>query len=220
MYEEIIHALAGYSAIIPLLFGIFIYNRAPKIIRYLTILVGIAFITEVIGIVLSLWSISNLFLFHIYPVLELFLFCLIFRNQFQNQKAKKVMVWLPIVFLILTLLNAFFVQPIYNFNTYGRGLESLILVVISIYYLTSKIGQEALPHDQEKVMFWINTSVLLYFPLNMVFFTMNDYLLSNYSIAFNNSLWDIHAILSIAQYILFTIAIYTEWKRTKSPALS
>ena len=130
------------------------------------------------------------------------------------------MVWLPIVFLILTLLNAFFVQPIYNFNTYGRGLESLILVVISIYYLTSKIGQEALPHDQEKVMFWINTSVLLYFPLNMVFFTMNDYLLSNYSIAFNNSLWDIHAILSIAQYILFTIAIYTEWKRTKSPVLS
>lgn len=220
MYEEVLHAIAGYASIIPLIVGLVAYNKAQVTIRLLVILCGFAFMTETTGIVLSLWKTSNHFLFHIYPIVELFLFALIYRIQFDNARIKKSILSIAVIFLFFSLFNIFYIQKLYDFNTYGRGLESFILVILGIFYLISGLKNTGGFKTGQTPMFWINVAVLLYFPLTMVFFSMNNYLYRNFSQEFNNFLWDIHALLSFTQYILFTVAIYTEWKRTKSPVLS
>ena len=213
-------SFAGYTSGIPLLCGALIFRVVPKPIRYLTILAGFALITEIISTVLAKENTSNLFLFHIYPSIEFVLFLLIYQTYFRSGKEQKALRAIGGLFLLFSIFNTLFIQHIREFNTHGRALECLLLVVLSIAYLQMKILKVGTPDSQDRSMFWINTAVLLYFPLNLVFFLMSNYLLKHIPDQLHITLWTVHAYLSIAQYLLFTIAIYTAWRRQKSPALS
>lgn len=218
--EEVVKTIASYASFLPFVFGVLIFQRAEKTIRYLTLLLGIACITELTSKALAIRGISNLFLFHIYPVVEFSLYLLIYQLHFRTGKARKLLLCAGICFLLFSITNTIFLQPLHEFNTYGRSLESLLLSVISITYLLTEINSIESLANRERSMFWVNTAVLTYFPLNLVFFFMSNFLHTHFSNEFNNFLWDIHAILSIAQYLIFTIAIYTDWKSRKSPVLS
>lgn len=220
MIEEAVKTVASYSSIVPFIAGLLIFRKSQKPIRYLTILVGIACVTELMSKALGVNDIPNRFLFHIYPVFEFTLYLFIYQIHFTTHKAKNILRLLGAFFILFCLVNTVFIEGLESFNTNGRGLESLLLVTVSISYLYSKIYTNSPPTDEEKPMFWVNTAVLMYFPLNLVFFSMGNFLYQNFSRQFNNFLWDIHAVLSFTQYVLFTIAIYLEWKKTKSPALS
>ncbi len=218
--KEVVKTIASYASFLPFILGLLLFQRAEKSIRYLTVLLGIACITELTSKALAIRGISNLFLFHIYPVAELFLFTLIYRPHFRTARARNTLSGTAIGFLIFTLVNTVFFQPLHEFNTYGRSLESLLLSVVSITYLMTEINSMESVTKREQPMFWINTAVLMYFPLNLVFFFMSNFLWTHFSREFNNFLWDIHALLSLVQYLIFTIAIYTNWKSRKSPVLS
>ena len=220
MNDEFIHAIAGYASLVPLLCGLLLFRKAGAGIKYLTLLLAIASLTELIGIVLSAQKVSNLFLFHTYPLLEYLMFLLIYRLHFQSPKLKKLLWTSGVFFLLFSAFNSFFIQSLNEFNTYGRAVESLLLSLLALSYMVINLGSITPEDDKGQPMFWINTAVLIYFPLNLVFILMSNFLLHNFSDDFHRSLWNIHAILSLGQYVLFTIAIYQEWKSTKLPALS
>ena len=219
-FDQLIQSAAGYVSIIPFVWGLFILKRAKATIKLLTLLIGLAFLTEHLSSFLANRGINNLFLFHLYPSAELIIYLLIYRLHFTGRQAVRALFITGLAYVLLSVFNTLYIQHLGQFNTYGRTLESLILSVLGITFLTTTIKNLGSHINKSHAIFWINTGVLFYFPLNLVFFVMSNFLLKNYSNEFHNSLWTLHALLSFAQYVIFTIAIYTEWKRTKSPVLS
>ncbi len=219
-FDQLIQSATGYVSLIPFVCGILILNRASATVKLLTFLIGLALLTEHLSILLANQGTNNLFLFHLYPSAELIVYLFIYRVHFTERHIPRTLLIIGLAFVFLSIINSLFIQKIDEFNTYGRSIESLILSILSITFLIINIQKWKGNSNQGQAIFWINTGALLYFPLNLVFFVMSNFLLKNYSNTFHNSLWTFHALLSFTQYFLFTIAIYTEWKRTKSPVLS
>jgi len=220
MINEIIKPAASYASFIPFILGLITFKRGQKTIKYLIVLVALACLTESASNWMADHKIPNLFLFHFYTPLELILFLVIYRLQLHPELPSKLFLWIGVSCILLSLMNTIWLQPLHVFNTFGRGLECIVLIYLSIMYLILRIRSKNNFSFKEEPMFWINTAVLIYFPVSMVFLLMSNYLRENFSIEFNSFIWNFHALLSFLQYVLFTIAIYTEWKRTKSPVLS
>lgn len=220
MISIIIKTVGAYSSIVPLLLGIRTFKVNSPAIRYLVVLSGIACITEVIAVYLGLRRIPNLFLFHFYPPIEFCLLLTIYALHTQKHVSKSIYWGIGGAFVVFSIVNTLFFQPLHVFNTHGRGLESFLVLGMAIGYSIFQLYSPMSSNLRSRTMFWINTGVLIYFSVNLVFFFMSNYLMENFSKALNAILWNFHALISFALYLFFTIAIYIDWKKAKSPASS
>ncbi len=210
----------SYASLVPFLLGLFSFSLNSKPIRYLIGLSAVACITEFTGTYLALHNTPNLFLFHFYPPIELCLLLVIYSLNMRHAVPSSVFWSVGILFILFSVINTLYFQPLHVFNTYGRGTESFLVLGLAIGYSILHLGQTTGDRNQNRPMFWINTGVLIYFSVNLVFFFMSNFLLENLSQTFNYFVWGFHALVSLALYLFFTFAIYLDWKKAKSPVLS
>ena len=212
--------LTAYSSFLPLILGLFTFSVNSKPIRYLILLSAVACISEVTGAYLASQQISNLFLFHFYPPIELCLLLVIYSLNLRYVVPEKYFWITGMLYLLFSLINTLYFQPLHVFNTYGRGVESFLVLGLAIGYSILLLYQPSEDRNRNRPMFWINTGILLYFSVNLVFFFMSNYLLENFSQTANYFIWTFHALVGFALYLFFTFAIYIDWKKAKSPVLS
>lgn len=173
-------------------------DRANKTLFYYLLFAGSMNLT---AIMLSNYGVRNLFLLHIYTILEIVFFMLYFFFAFQDKKVKKVLGVIMVVLPILFVLNFVFLQSINEFNTYTRPLESILITAVSLLFLyKSGFVEDWLKQPSS----WINIGVLIYFPTATLIFILSNYFVfvsSNREL--NRIIWDIHSILVLGMYLAF-----------------
>ena len=219
LIDIIIKAFSTYASFLPFLLGLVTWRRNARSVRFLVLLSVVACTTEMISALLAYQRIPNLFLFHFYPPVELVFILVIYGIELRESISGWVFRAIGICFVGYSILNTILWQPLQVFNTNGRGVESLLLVILSVIYTTLQLKRDHGLKSGE-AMFWVNTAVLLYFSLNLVFFFMSNYLNEHFSQQFTSYIWNFHAGLSFVRYLFFTIAIYIDWKSNRSPVLS
>lgn len=210
----------SYASLVPLLLGLFSFSLNSRPIRYLIGLSAVACITEFTGTYLALQNTSNLFLFHFYPPVELSFLLVIYSLNMRHAVPSVVFWSFGILFILFSVINTLYFQPLHVFNTNGRGVESFLVLVLAIGYSILLLYRPGEHRNQNRPMFWINTGVLIYFSVNLVFFFMSNFLLENLSQTLNYFVWGFHALVGLVLYMFFTLAIYLDWKKAKSPASS
>lgn len=190
------------------LFNVKSYTKELKIITLHLILIAI------LGTYSTyLWSLSknNLPVLHIYTMVEFTTIMLFYREVFRESIQGK---WFIIVigcFVSLCLLNVFYIQNWFVFNTYPRALQSLITIIACLYYYY-KITHESLYTQIEKSpVFWINNGFFIYFSGSFLLFMLSNYILSMNREA-NMIVWMLHGFLSILLYVLISIGL---WQKRK-----
>lgn len=178
-----------------------IANKALKILFYYLITAGII---NAAGIYMSNHGIRNLFLLHIYTILETIFFFLYFFFVFQNHKIKKGLLVSIIVLPILFVFNFLFLQSINEFNTYTRPLEAILITSISLLFLyRSGFVEDWLKQSTS----WVNIGILIYFPAaTLIFILSNYFVFVTSNRALNRIIWDIHSLLVLGMYLSFARA--------------
>lgn len=148
----------------------------------------------------------NLPLLHIYTLTEFILIYLFYEIYFNRFYPVLLLRITAVAFVVFSVINSLFIQPINGFNTYARAAEAFILTVLSLLCFY-KLAQEHRP-----AITWINTGLLLYFSGAFLLFIVSNYILS-YGNELNYHIWAVHAFLSLTMYLLITVGL---WKARKN----
>jgi hypothetical protein len=183
------------------------FKRLDTGLRYLAILVFFGAFIEVLSRVAGAWQGSNLFLLPIDTMVEFGLLAYLYRQALRPMAVGR---WLPGVVAAFSLASLLaYVEPdhLVRFNTVQRLAESLLVLGLVLLYFYKVIHDLVIIHLEREPMFWISVGLLLYFSGNVFIFVSSNYVIQH-STALSMKLWNIHALLYMVLYGLYTWALW------------
>jgi hypothetical protein len=161
---------------------------------------------NVIGIGMAQRHQNNLPLLHFYTIFELLG---VLFYYYQAQAEDRIRYWIKIImviFPVLCVINFTFFQSLYEFNTYTRPLEAIIIIIFSFIYLNNQKDTE-----DENVIFtagkWVSIGFLVYFCSSLFQFIFSNVVSKSAPKDIKSLVWVIHATFVMIMYLFFYIAI-------------
>lgn len=194
------------STLLPIGAGLIYYNKLGKALHALIVYLGIALLINIAGIIMANYNKNNLPLLHLYTAFELVAVTWYYKRAFSSPWADKYCRIIMIVYPILCVINFSFFQSIYQFNTYTRPLEAIIIIAFSTIYLS---GQHTLNHKQitPDAGRWVASGFLLYFGSSFFQFIFSNVISKHASRDVRLIIWNIHDTFVMIMYLIFFIAI-------------
>lgn len=216
MHSDVIYMgiIVPVSVIIPISVAIPKYTyggQAMKIIFYFLLLDGAI---NLLSVILGLFNIHNLWLLHVDTVLEFLLLAWFYQQVLRETIVRKVIKYLMFIFPVLCVLNFLFLQNINHFNTNTKPAEALIIMACSLAFFAQTTDVENNIKWGANPLNWVNTGILLYFSGALFIFSFSNIAATHMATAtrmspqfydLNILIWNIHATLLLAMYVLFSI---------------
>lgn len=180
------------------------YFKTEEKIFFLLMLISLA--TEIVGFIFLKNNFKNMYIYRIYTVLEFTLLSFFFIKTIAEHRLIVVMKLLIIPFACLAGLDIW-VRGFKSADSIATTTESILLILysVSVFYFLLKT-----PMYMKLVsapLFWLNTSVLIYFSGNLFVFIFSSYL-ESHSHKVYYELWGIHSILNVIFYGLISIGFW------------
>lgn len=204
--QDILFFCSAWVIVIPLIPAILLFKKFTPVYRVLSIHIYVACAAELASYVMSKYRIPNLPLLHIYTLIEFSLLYLFYEFYFNRFFPVWVLRSIAALFLVFSVINSLFIQPVTGFNSYARAAEAFFIILFCLLCFY-KLSQE-----QQPAITWINTGLLLYFSGAFILFVLSNYILK-FSTELNYHIWAVHAFLSVLMYLFIAIGL---WKARKS----
>jgi hypothetical protein len=194
------------TTLLPIITGIVYYKKLNRPLRILTLFLIFSLLINVIGIGMAQRHQNNLPLLHFYTIFELLG---VLFYYYQAQAEDRIRYWIKIImviFPVLCVINFTFFQSLYEFNTYTRPLEAIIIIIFSFIYLNNQKDTE-----DENVIFtagkWVSIGFLVYFCSSLFQFIFSNVVSKSAPKDIKSLVWVIHATFVMIMYLFFYIAI-------------
>lgn len=194
------------TTLLPIITGIVYYKKLNSPLRTLTLFLIFSLLINVIGIGMAQRHQNNLPLLHFYTIFELLG---VLFYYYQAQAEDRIRYWIKIImviFPVLCVINFTFLQSLYEFNTYTRPLEAIIIIIFSFIYLNNQKDTE-----DENVIFtagkWVSIGFLVYFCSSLFQFIFSNVVSKSAPKDIKSLVWVIHATFVMIMYLFFYIAI-------------
>jgi hypothetical protein len=189
--------------------GTWKYRRWEIVLLVYLLIASLA--SDLLGLVLFKFS------FNSYPIVNLFLliqFLICYQLLTYPQINFTVDRIIPIGFVVIFIVNYFFIQGPRVFNNYANTIACQILMFFSLRYFYRLL--RGLPEENviQIPSFWIAIGVLTYYSGNFMLFIVNNYLTLGID-GSHASMWILHNLLNFSKNIFFTIAIWQNYLRQK-----
>jgi hypothetical protein len=149
-------------------------------------------------------------MYNVFLIVEFAFYAFIFYRHYKKPLFRQIArVFIP-VYVILALLNMFFLQGIWGFNTYSSMLGSFFVVLFCCFFFYESIQPEKIDEQLSKQpMFWISSGLLIFYLGSVIINALWEYLTSN---ALQNQgiriYFTIIHFLNVVLYSSFAIAFY------------
>jgi hypothetical protein len=215
--EAFLIEAAIYSVLLPVGVGIWRFSnleREAKLLLYM--LIPVAANQCIANWWLQHVSRNNIPFYHLYIIIEIAFISWIYYSYLKKSRNVKLIPIITISFIALYLLSLI-VNPgkLWRYSTYERAIEAgIVLVFVGSYFINIYKRQEIM-HLHKASGFWIGFGLVLYFACNLTVFAFSELVFAQESSVFQ-SIWAIHAILTLLLYISFTIALTCRKTETTS----
>jgi hypothetical protein len=198
-----VYIIILFISFIASLFGLTVkLNRAK--LKFFPVLLLVTFIVELIGLSMSNSNKNNILIYNLQNVFE-FGFYLFFLNSVIKDFYKgKILFYLIFVYLILSVINIFFIQGIDKFHTYTYILGCLFTAALCIVYFNYLFRFTKSPSLIREPEFWIVTALLFYHAFSLPLFGIINFI-ANIPVNLQKILESAIAFMNIMLYLLFTI---------------
>ena len=194
------------SILIPIIIVISRFQKMPAYAKCLLTYLVMAAIVNTTATILTWNRENNLWLLHIYTILESFLLLYFFKLIIINKRANSIIRVLLWVFPLFCVVNFLFLQSIYNFNSYTRPVEAIILITLCAVYWWQENEEDAEKSWGNIPNNWIITGLMLYFAVVFFLFLLANYVLTRETIkSARNLVLDTHATLVLVMYLLMAV---------------
>ncbi len=176
----------------------------------LSLLVLVTLISESISTYLPYLYRSNLFVYHFYVIISFWLYSLIYFFLLEKSKLRIAALFIPVVFSAFAIFNSLNYQTLDRFPSINIIIYNVLLTIYSLYYLKHLIDIDPFESLRKNTLFWFNTSVLIYFTLQIFIWGIMDYLMKNKKDT--EILIVISTCASVCYYIMIGISLWTDKK--------
>lgn len=210
--QKILLFCSAWIVIVPVLISSVFYRNYNAGLKVLSIHVFIACTVEISSYLLMKMGRNNLPLLHFYTLSEFLLLYIFYDYFFSNTFPKWLLRGIAGSFVLFTLINSIFIQSIYTFNNYARGLEALLLIIFALLCFYKIYLPASVTGAKHHSVVWINSGVLLYFSGAFTLFILSNYILPLGRVL-NTQIWAVHSFLSILLYVFISIGLWRSRKR-------
>lgn len=195
IWDYIISYGSVFSPIMPLVFA---RKWKNKYLVSITLFVIVSFSADLISLTILYGKVNYSFLI-LYGLLESLILFWFFHCVLDN--GKKWLVYLGIIFSLFYIYDSIWIEP-NQFNTIGRSVESLIMIVLSLALFYQFFRKEDDIFLEKSPLFWINIGILIYFSGALFSFVMSSIILST------KLSWIFHNISNILKNIFIAIGLW------------
>jgi hypothetical protein len=210
MFANLLYTVSAFSALLPLLTGIFIGNRLGRSSRILLVLMLFAAVSQ-----LNAWFNTDeherWMIFNLYSITDAAIWSFIF---FRN--SNKTLTRLGIGGVFLLQLSVYFVF-IYHNGISGRFfyefvcLNSFVQLIWVLAFFYERYKSDLVHSLIKEPMFWFCLGLLVYCPTTYFLFVY--YKVVRMDNTEYGDLWSMHSLVNTFMYIIFTMGMYVNIKR-------
>lgn len=206
---EILRYVLYVSYFISILSGYIKFSTLSKTLRVLLLFVLVSFISDTIVTIMSLNKINNFWVMNTYGIIEGILLFFLYYVEMKQKKYMKIAPYLILFYGFFSYIEWAYIQAPNKLLVISNVFESFVLITFALLSLKNILEKLDYEKPTQNPMFWVNTSVLLYFSGNLFIFTFGNLIHSGNSIIIY--LWAVHNIIHIIFILLFGVAF---WKTT------
>lgn len=191
------------------------YRRLNKALRLFSWFLFISGIIQALSLAMWFMSKNNMPLLHLYVIAGFLSLALFYNHLLRDFIDQRLMIFLVAGFLVFTVLNSLFLQPVSTFNSYALTVESVIVIIFSVS--TLMLGQHEVTRENQRQGFaslnWINSGLLIFYTSDILIFYFGDSLIDFFPSYMNRYAWVAHSFFSAMMYSCFFIGL---WRSQKS----
>jgi len=210
MIERFLNWMFDYGSaflLFPLAMAVWRYKYLTHELVYVAAFLGLSLLGELVATVLSALGINNLFVLHFYTMLEFSLIALFYQRFFGGYYPRWFVPTLLVVFIAFAVINLLFIQSLSEFNTYARGLEGLLTIVLAMMCFYKMLMELESKRPEKHPVFWINAGYLFYFAGSLFLFILSNVVLKENK-SFNFMFWGFHACLFALMHLFIGIGLW------------
>ena len=179
---------------------------------FISLLIFVSIVIEIISyIMIKYFALSNLLIYNIHTILELFLISAFYYKNLEGIKLKKSIIIFYLFFLTYQIIELK-IKSKNSLNEVSLIFESLYVIVFTILTFYQILHKKFQKNLFDSSIFWFNSAFLIYFSGNLFIYLFSSFLNNYYKIVFHE-MWGYHSILSIILYSLISIGF---WKTKPS----
>ncbi len=148
---------------------------------------------------------ENLWIYNAFLVIRHILYLSFFYFVLDSPALKKMIRWSIIPFLVVGLLNYFFIEKPHTVNNYAFITSNILIVLLSLASFNQLLKNKRLIRLSADPLTWISLGTLIYHSASLPIFIYFNYLLNGYFSLMDTFLF-INDSLNIIMYTLFLIA--------------
>ena len=204
---DILHIVSSISILLPIFISIIRFRFLDNVLRTLSYLLFLSLLFEIIIEFTVRRNINNLPFLHLFTIVEFSFLGLIFYKVFTHPLFKKAIIVTIIAFAAFAVINALFIQTLYEFNTIARAVESFLLILLALLFFYKIFRESVVVHLGRYPMFWISSGILVYFSGSFFLFIFSNYILEQPGDMLY-SYWGIHSVLNIFLNLFFAMGLW------------
>lgn len=211
---------ASLPPIIAAIYSVWIYKKLPPELKISCWFVFISALTEIIAKIYWFKGQNNMPLLHLYVPGSFICLALFYQKVLDTFIDKRIIIGTLTAFLVFNLVNSFFIQNIYIYDSNGLLVESILVVILSISTFMVMMDDVVKKKRSglSKSLNWINSGLFVYYSSSLIIFHFarlffDDLSYKRFSANFNLQTWVLHAFFLLIMYSCFFVGL---WKRPKS----
>lgn len=194
---------------------IFFQAEAERYLKYFSVFLFFNLLLDVDTYYTAYYQINNVVVNNIDSLVVISFELYLLREIIAGRKAKKVFLYVFLLYPLVTLLNIFLLQRIANFHTMTYCLGALLIVTGCIYYFWELFQQKASVDLVRQPAFWICSGLMFYYTCTFALYGLVNFI-SNLPRKVIETLLTILVIINICLYLAFSIAFLCRLKTKRS----
>lgn len=173
--SELLNNITVVSDFLPVAAALYNYRRLDRILRLMAIFCMLSVIPDSFGLIISYLKLrhyNNLFLFHLFDMMAVIFFTLIYQQAFYKSVFKKMTLIFGITSLAAMIFNVIFIESIQSYPSVSNTILSILLIVLSLVYFYDMLSRQEFTYIEKQGMFWINSGVLFYYAITIFLFML------------------------------------------------
>lgn len=160
---------------------------------------------------------NNMPLLHVYVPVGLALLAWFYKTLTQTFINPRIINCITLAFLVFSILNSLFFQPVSSFNSHALTAQAIIILVWSIFTYIVHLN---LPYSSDrkdiKNLNLINSGLFMYYASTLLLFYFGNSIMKLYSVSISAYTWMFHSFFSTVMYIFFFISLWKQVKMSRS----
>jgi hypothetical protein len=212
-FLEIVNFLSPSVLFLSLLVMLFYYKDLDRIHKSISIYMILMLCIDISGRILKFIYGTNLILLPIYSLLELIVISTFYYKHFYKVKHNSILVlcFLAAVYIIWEIIKLNKTAAQY-FQSYAKVVDNFVIITLALTYFHEKIK---VFKDSKWDNFKLNSVILVFFFINMIFFLPINFLI-NESSGLKFYFWLSNLIITVSFYLYLTHCI---WKNGRTRRL-